>query len=373
MQATTDAKRTTSDDLDVELARLAAAEPGDTCYLSCYLDARQGPAACDDFLASKAELIRSTLEGTARLDFENALTMIERELERGWHPSIQGLALFAQGPAGGRFLSVLRFALPLDNRLVMYRVPEILPLLALKEQAARFSLLLARRSGLQLLDVDLGAATPKAWAVDRRHSDGSEHPAGRGADMDDPYGPIARLGGPRHLIRRAVSACTDPLLLAGDSIRLEDLGNWLPRRAAARLVATLELPSRIKLREAVALARDAFMAAMRQDGQRLAGSLVKGLRRSGQAVAGEAATLEALRAGRVATLVVAEGGLPADGPGWFPQLELGRIACRQGVPVVSADSDELRYLGGVGCLLRQRRGAIAMRAPARPGRLELVA
>ena len=85
------------------------------------------------------------------------------------------------------------------------------------------------------------------------------------------------------------------------------------------------------------------------------------------------AALEALRQGSVDTLVIADAGQPNEGAHWDAKIELSRQACRQGTRVVLADSEELRYLGGVGCLLGQRHETRAMPVPPRFGRLDLVA
>jgi hypothetical protein len=138
--------------------------------------------------------------------------------------------------------------------------------------------------------------------------------------------------------------------------------------------------------EAVEIASAVFAEFEERESRQIAARLVSGVRRRGGAVTGGLATLEALREGHAEVLVIAKGFSPDPLWGWddgdtnrirerAPDLraELIRLAGQQGVPVEVVDSDELRYLGGVGCLLSDRPLGQAQRQPSRQGRLRLVA
>jgi len=356
-----------------ELALLAAVEPTDSPFISCYLDARAGKTACQRFLERKAAVMRPTLSGSARFAFENALAMLQRHLDVHWNAEAQGLAMFARGLAGGRHLSAMHFAVPLENRLIMYRAPELLPLVELLQRDPPFTLLLGQAGRVQVLEVDLGVTTPRAWVDDARipqttsgtlNSPGARSLAAR---------PMVRLDSPVRLIQRSLAASSTPLLLAGDEVTLKKVADWLPQRAISRLIGTVAVPQGIDQREAVDLLRDRLAAIHADESLQLVSRVVTAIRTHGPAVAGHVATLEALCQGSVDTLLIAEGGRPESGALWDAKIELTRQACRQGTRVVLADSEELRYLGGVGCLLRQRHETRAMPVPTRLGHLDLVA
>lgn len=129
--------------LDAEIDLLAAVDQTDAPFVSCYLDVSRGKSTAIAFLKKQASTIRWGLDGAARFDFDNAVGMIREELDREWHPQVRGLALFARGLAGDRFLSALRFAAPVASSLALYPVPDIVPLLALRQQESRFALLVA--------------------------------------------------------------------------------------------------------------------------------------------------------------------------------------------------------------------------------------
>lgn len=354
------------DEVGEAIDKLTAMEPSDAAFLSCYLDASAGRAACLRFLVEKAAAIRAKLDGNARLEFENALTMVERQLELVWHPEVKGLALFARSPAGGRQLSVLRLAVPVANRLALYRLPEILPLVELVEKESPFMLLLARQGGLQVLDADIGRVAPRAWAADVRRLQTT-------AGARSGSGSVATLDRGLQTMRRIVSASSSPLVLAGDSDAMAKVREWLPRRAAARLADCVEVPCHLEQHEAIDRIRSDLAEVRRVESRRLATRLVRAMRGGSLAVAGECATLEALHAGLAHTLVLSADCDRSDNVQWDAPIELSRLAWRQGARVVLADSDELRYLGGVGCLLRQPAEAAAMRTPPRAQRLDLVA
>lgn len=340
---------------------LAKLEVNDSPFLSCYLDTRSGRHCCRQFVEDKAALIRPQLASVARLEFENALNMVYRELERPWHPDVQGIAVFARGLAGGRHLTAIQLAVPVNNSLALYRAPETLPLIALQDSYPPFTLLLVRHGSVQVLESSAGTVVRRAWARAPW-----SHPAVRKV----PRGALFDSGLQR--IDRAVSANTGmPLVVAAEADSLPAVTTWLPQRAASRLLHRLVLPEGIGQAEAVDFARRAVTASRAETRSQLATRLVRATRLHGAAVAGQVATLEALREGVADMLVITDGYDTSGMSQWEARIELPRLAIAQGVDVLVADSDELRYLGGVGCLLRQRHEQRAM--PAHFGQLDLVA
>ncbi len=370
--------------LKAQTRLLAGVEADDAPYLSCYLDMRDGEAAARRFIAQRAHAIRADLHTAVMPDFEQALGMLLEELARPVHVGTAGLAVVARAAAGGPFLHVLRLAVAPRNHLTFYRVPAIAPLLSLDVLEQRFTLLLAREAGIQVLDVDLGRATPRAWAA--------WPPAGRGD------GPVDR----RARLLRAALRCTEgaPLVLGGEPRRLEEVLAWLPNRATARLAGTVRVPSHLRQREAVDEVVTRLGEERRAASAQLADRLIRSLCSGGPAVAGALAAFDALCSGAADRLVIVDDPEPAvrwvcDTCGhasstaaatqrcaacgraglreWQGTSELVRLATQHGVPVELVDSDELRYVGGVGCLLKTPAETQAMPEPAVAGQLDLVA
>jgi peptide subunit release factor 1 (eRF1) len=162
-----------------------------------------------------------------------------------------------------------------------------------------------------------------------------------------------------------------PLVVAADGDRLEELVAWLPRRLKSRVVERLALSRCGSEAAAIDQARKHVAGTRDRESAELTARLVRVLRPHGSAVFGQVATEQAVRTGNADTLVVADGRVDAGGSRWDARIELTRLARQQGIPVITSDSDELHYLGGVGCTLRRRSVGRAAMLPS--GRIELVA
>lgn len=358
--------RTPLDDarsLGQALEALVEVEVGDTPVLSCYLDAREGGAACAAFLARSAARFRATLAGAALFDFDAALSAIEQALDRAADPRVQGLVVFARGPVGGRLLRVLCLGVPVENAVTLYRRPEIAPLLALRGREAAFTLLHASGPGVEVLQVDTGLVSSRGW-VRRTPGDLVESAA-------------RRLGWPRRrallfpdrgvrLLRRILAKqCAGPLVVAGSPGAVEALCASLPRRLAARLVSRLVLVAERSRAEVVARAREQVGAHRAAVSGALVAQVLGAARQAGLAVTGARACGQALATGRASVLLLAgEDGAPL-GSHWHSRIELAHEAVRRRVSVVQVESAALRAVGGVACLVvgGPRRGAMAAPLP----------
>ena len=379
-------------DLREQLRLLASVDASDAAFLSCHLDLRDGVAACERFLERRASVIRSGLTGSTLADFESALGMIRLHLRRPIDPEAQGLAVFARSLAGGRFLHGVPLDMPVDNALTFYRVPDLAPLLAVVDEEAHYRLVLARNGAIQVVDLDSDRATPRAWAAFASLKVARD--PGQGAEA---LIPDHRL----QIVRRALATgSAAPLVLAGDAACLKDVVEWLPGRVAGRLTGIIEVPPSQSQPDALRFLTRRLADDRRESAQRLLGRLLRVLRSGGLAVAGSRAVFEAVRAGTAETLVVAAGPAPAAGwacdqcatiepcvaapdrcpacgshrtAEWRPLTEVVRLACQQGVRIVFTDSDRLRYLGGIACMLKQPAEMQVMPEPALPRQFDLVA
>mgnify|MGYP000196338669 CR=1 FL=1 len=159
---------------------------------------------------------------------------------------------------------------------------------------------------------------------------------------------------------------------------------------------TLPLPAACSLKQAAEVSIAAFEEFESGISEATAARLLRGIRVQGSAVAGTAATLSAMRERRADTLVMSrdfaassgwvcnrcgDGHPKAKAPDICPScgdprvapLDLRLLAGQQGLPVELVDGDALRYLGGVGCLLRNSPETRAAPLPRRVGTLDLVA
>jgi hypothetical protein len=372
-------------ELQQQTTLLANVEPTDAPFLSCYLDLSRGADHCRDLLNQRIGRMRDTLRRTEQADFDHALSLIESRLAAPFHPDAQGMAVFARGPGGGEFLLSMEFAVPMESRLTLYPTPDIYPLLEMKDNCDRFLLVLVRPGWVQVAEVDLGAVALRGWAASPIESSTANHFGRRGPRGGDPA-PLA-MARPLRLVERIARASGhDYVFLAGDADLAEQLRTRWSLPSRTRLVDVLPMRPDAGMQDAVEAALAVFVEFEERESRSIAARLVRGVHQRGLAVTGGVATLEALRGGEADILVIAKGFSPDPMWGWddsdssrirerAPDLraELIRLAGQQGVPVEVVDSDELRYLGGVGCLLRHRTQDQTLRRRQRSGRLQLVA
>ena len=377
-----------------DLQLLAAIEPTDADFLSCYFDLTAGETACFDWLEKTADAERAKLKGGTRIDFEQALDMVRSALGRAWERRTQQsrestLAIFARGLAGGQSLTVMPLDVAVEPSLTFYRVPHLGPLATAGRGQLPFTLVLARNGGLQVLDVDGDEVTPKAWAAFR------ENPQHAAKSIVVPQRRF-------QVLRRALSGASQrPLVIAGDGPRLEEVTEALPARATGRLRDVCRLPASLDQAGVIQRVKQRLLQRRELGDHQLASRLVRAVRSKGLAVAGPVPCREALRTGVVEALVLrkshslpsmwrceachelAEEGRQAEQCGncgaaqlsrWDPEAELVRLACQQDVAVVYSDADALSGIGDVGCLLREPVEEAILEVPQGAGdSLDLVA
>lgn len=356
-----------------DLQVLATIEPTDADFLSCYVDLTAGQAACEAWLEQRAEATRADLQGVTRIDFEQALEMVQTAVARIWEdaedgPAKPAVAIFARGLAGGQSLSVVPLDAPVEPRLLFYRVPDLAPLAIAEHHSEAFTLVLARKDGLQVLDVDGQTVTPKAWASFR---DSPKH-AARSIVV-----PQRRF----QVLRRALSgASAQPLVVAGDGACLDEVTEALPARATGRLHDVCRMPAHLEQAVVIKRVRQRLLQRRELKDYQLASRLVRAARNNGLAVAGPIPCREALRTGAAEALVLGKQrsshrvwrceachDLTVSAPRpshcdscgadpmsrWDTDVELVRLACQQGIAVVYSDAEALSEIGGVGCMLRE--------------------
>ncbi|MCG6861521.1 MAG: hypothetical protein LJE70_09645 [Chromatiaceae bacterium] len=373
---------TTLAELKRHITLLASAEETGAPVVSAYLNLENGETGWREALDERAHILRRVLKGDDRADFEEVLAKIEDWLTTELLTDAKGAAIFVRGRFGGAFMLPMQFAAPLPNWIALYPTPNIYHLVELKDIYHRYVILLAMPDWASILEVNLGAATTRAW-IDRselRTRVGSEwtrshyqvHQAHRGDRfVHEKIALLEQLmhaGGQTHLI------------LAGDPEIAARVRDALPDDLLDKLVDVVPAGERDRQADVVMATLSSFIEHEKRESHSIVESLVQGLRSQNLAVAGTADTLDALRWGEVDMLVMDSDYHPD--PGWLctacqalgievpetpvcPQCgesavrsmnvreALLRLAGQLERPVeVVEQSDALMSLGGVGCLLR---------------------
>jgi hypothetical protein len=375
---------TTLDELKQHITLLASVEESDALFVSAYFNLESGRTGWRETLDGRARILRRILKGNVLADLDEALDKIETWLATELLPEAKGAALFVRGTFGGSFMLPMQFAQPLPNWIAAYPTPNIYHLVELKDNYHRYVVLLATADRASILEVNLGAATTQAWIErpDLRMRVGQEwarshyqvHQAHRGdrfvREKIAVLEQLVSAGGHTHLI------------LAGDAEVIRNVQQVLPKGLADKLVDVIPSSEHVQQADVVKETLFSFVEHEERESRSTAERLIEGLRSQDLAVAGSAATLDALLWGEVDTLVIASGYQPD--PGWActnckavgteePEtstcLQCGestvrpldvkeallRLAGQHERPVeVVEQSDALMSLGGVGCLLRYR-------------------
>ncbi len=383
-------------ELQRHISLLANVERGETPMLSCYLNLRQNKTACRTFLNKQLQAVRQSLRPEELNGFDEASGWIHASLD-SIPPQTAGLALFARNGSGGPFYLVIPLAVPVGNRLSYYTVPDLYPLVESSERYGRFLLVFSGPGGMQLLDVNLGAASVQAWsALPPAISDlDTEEWGGR---CNAPYTLRFRLDKQVRLLQLHLrNSGHRELLLAGVPAVNDLLIQQLPEAAKSCLVDSLSLKTGATADAAIASALDAYQRYQERCARKIADRVLMGRHEPGSQVTGLYSTLDALQQKTAKRVVMIKGfGLES---GWScarcgesrsfgrspdccpacgnsdlcalePRAEIMRLATQQGIPITLVPPDhELRYLGGVACLLHQR----VTDSAERTGRLKLAA
>ena len=373
---------TTLDELNQQITVLASVEETDALFISVYLNLEDETTDWRDTLNNRARLLRLILKDDDLADLNDALDKVEAWLATELLPEAKSAAIFVRGIYGGAFMIPMQFGAPLPNWIAVYPTPNIYHLVELKDNYHRYIVLFAMPDRASILEVNLGAATIRAWInnPDLHARVGQEwgrshyqvHQKNRGNRfMHEKIQVLEQLmhaDGHTHLI------------LTGDPEITESIRLALPKDLVDKLVDVIPASKRDQQTDIVMATLSSFIEHEEQESRSVVEDLIEGLRSHNLAVAGSADTLTVLRWGEVDTLVMASDYQPDSGwtctacraigiepPETSVCPQCGALAARpmdireavlrlagqlECTVEVVEHSDALMSLGGVGCLLR---------------------
>jgi len=335
--------------LQKHIRTLATLEETDSPVISCYLNLDTGAAKHRHRLKSWGRLLKQSLTGQARQDFEEALDRVEASITTELLAEAQGAAIFARGGAQPFFLP-LQFRVPLPTWIVTNSTPNIYHLVELKDTYQRYVVVIITQERARILEVNLGAVTKELWQqrpelrqrVGREWS--KEHYQSHYRQRTDRF-IKEQIKVLEHLM--AAEGHTH-LILAGNPQMAAQVRQALPKHLAAKLVETVVTSQQDNSSDVVAATLALFVEQEEQESRAIADELEREIRIGGLATVGPEANLEVLKRGEADILVLAR-----DMPDLEIREKLVRLAeqtqCQ--VEVVNY-SDFLMEFGGVGCLLR---------------------
>ncbi len=379
--------------LEEKLVELKSFGDPNSLVISCYLDMLSGKNACESFIT---ENLRQLLDHAPSLDNDTRQTLVEsfiEKLHQHWHPQAKGLTIFCEN--FDRIPEFICFALPqnMGNQFSVYTKANILPLLTLKDERLNGSVLAYTDEVIQIYDINLGQIRPMAWATAPRLSK-TRHIT---VSQDEPREFDKRL---QRVCLSLLRSQDKPMLVAANAENLEHIKQWLPRKIAWKITDTIELPYELGHSAFSEFLQAYFQQQKQIDTRRIDENIKNSLHVKGATVLGPVSTLEALRNQQVDRLLISPTenqrvnthclhcnsllvkpmsqtcnhcGLSIQEP-WDPMIEASWMAEAQQVPVIEIKSDELSYLGGMACFIKQKREADLIPIKPAPSKgLDLVA
>lgn len=354
------------------LAALLPYSLGNFRIASCYLDMTKGIDHCLDWLSEqivKAHFYAGGAEGKSQL-----LSVLKTEISNHRDTDAQSLALFWRVGQDDALVSVMPLPIRSANRISVYRQPDIRPLLPLLNDESNATILAYLDKRVHVFDVSLGKIKPVSWAL-------APHLSGNPVSS---YSGNLDVGGENQL----KALCTSlihlrykPLILVAKSEDIPTLKAWLPDVIEWNLDSCFTLPKWLGKNGLSSYIGQQYRLQQRMQSSGLANRLLSVIRSRGPATAGTVASLRSIQENRAKRLLITHetltepggycsscGAMPLDigqadtcpgcGQGMSIQfhhvIESCWMAYQQNIPVYPVESSELLYLGGVGCILKQK-------------------
>ncbi len=374
---------------------LATLAESDTEVISCYLALAKGRLTNRNAFDEQVRSLKLGLTGKDRSDFETALERIEAYLKTEVLPDAKGIALFSRSGAEPFFLP-LQFRIPLPNWVAVDTTPNIYHLVELKDTYHRYVVMISTEESVRILEVNLGAVTEELW---------KERPELRkrvGREWTKDHYQNHRRNRTEKFIKEKINILDrlmsaggyGHLILAGNPRMTAGVRDELPKHLLTKLVDVVPAASKTSVADVVEATIASFIEEEERDSRLAVDELVQAVNTGGLAVCGTEPVFRALERGQVDTLILAKAYEPDKGwqctvcdimnvnreePEKCPECgaselrgfevneEMVRLAEREGCEIeVVEHSDELRLLGGVGCLLRYRLPEEFLLGPGEP-------
>jgi ribosomal protein L30E len=334
------------------ISSLAAQPATDQPVLSAYVDLRK---PMEEILAEwQAWTIRARQSWSAaqRVLFDEAKEQVVMAMRQEWPAGTQSVAIFAR--AGDHpLLLTLPFEASWEMRFEASNRPVIFPLVQMRDRFHRFLLVIATAEKSWIREVALGSVVQETVIA-------RSEPADRdGRTMTREHMHHWQAEESRRMVRELVQVIgammtqrgLNHIVLAGHPRQIVPIkehlpANLLPRVVAERFHAPNGHDDSALMEESLA----AFVEAEQKESRATVERLHEQIRRQGLALVGMHSCRDAMLAGAVSQLVIAEE-LPHQ-----DREELTRMAVMHDLPIEVCENDELLLShGGVGCLLRYRQ------------------
>ena len=333
------------------IRNLMKVEPNKSPMVSCFLNLEGSRREqINQFIYECSENCKR-LSGKWLEDFEAAQARMSEYLSYDLEVKTQSVVRYARAGENPVF-EAMQFEVPLKSQLLIDRLPHIYPLIELKDTYHRFVIIITTETPARILETTIGSVTEEILATrpELRQRIGrewtQEHYRNHKFEKEQQFikekiGIVDKLmakGGHNHLI------------VAGSPNMVSRLTNALPDRLKSKLVSKLTQNPHGGLGPLLRNCILEFSAAENQESHDYVSALQSAVLSGGLGTIGFEASRDALLFNYADLLIIDQ-----EFTNWEGREELVRLAMDSKIQIETvADSEKLKQLGGVGCLLRYR-------------------
>lgn len=367
--------------IEKHLRTLATLPETDEPIISCYLPIDNSRIKDRKELEKCFSPIKDALVSQKQQLIRDALKPIRDYLANQLLPDTKGLVLFSRAGNSPFFLPI-QFQVPMPYWVAVDFIPNIFHLAEHKDNFHRYVILIINNEGAQILEVNIGSITKELWTQrpelrrllsrEWTKTHYQKHP-----EKNNKRSTKIKV----KILKRLMSKDRKTqLILLGDSYRIAEIKNNLPKHLLAKLVDLTPLSNSTEPFDAVKATIGILIRSEEEESQYTTEYLSREIKTGGFAIAGMKGCLKNLKENLVDTLIMLKSYSP--GLGWIckhcgfagfdrytPSFcltceghiikkvnireEMVRLAERIGAVVkIVGQNDKLDQLGGVGCLLR---------------------
>lgn len=337
--------------LDGAMQTLLAVDEGECPLLSCFVDLSRPRSVWQNELHSQSKVHARTLPTMKREAYEEAFSLIDRYLETSLRPESRSAALFVRGGKEPLMVS-LQFEVPMETRLIVDGLPQVYPLVELRDTYDRFVIVITTEKEARILETTMGAVSRQIL---------SERPELRqriGREWTRERYQNHREDRDNRFIKEKVRILDDlvkkrghnHLVVTGSPKMVSRFVGALPPHLEEKLIHKGPTNPKAGLDVILLEAIQSFAEAENAESHDHVARLESSILSSGLGVSGYEASKTALESGCGDLLVVDQ-----DYPDTEQREELIRLAAQSAAHVETVQGSEvLARLSGVGCLLRYR-------------------
>ena len=280
----------------------------DVPVLSIYLNTNPAEGNADAYRLHLRNMLK-------RVNLPEDNAAIEQYFSHVYDWSGRGVAVFSCAQRG--FFRAFPLAVPVRNRLLVGDRPSVRPLADLLDSYGGYGVVLADQQGARLFFFHLGALREQEGtvgeAVKRVKRGGASSVHGQRG------GTAGKTGYADEVVERNAKEIADftvrffednhvrRVLIGGTEENIARLRADLPKAWQSLILGTFSMPMTASHSEVLSRAMQAGLAVEKERETSLVSNLITTAAKGGPAIIGLEATLTAVNAGRVATLVILEG------------------------------------------------------------------